>query len=227
MQCVIIKTIQQKGCKSAPKKVALAYITSLLMYIPHSFYELPEYNYDREIWVVVEGSIWNIVLWKIWTLIVQIFHRILSSVILVYLNIKILFAMIEYSKRRESVCSSSSNKNGKKGSHRERQIIYLLLALTFSFLVTNIPSALMKIFTNVHRYCEISFNEEVARAVVNCIEMFGYSIDFFLYFFMNSDYRLGLKSILNCTKSILETRRVTTVIDKDSENLPANGDTKS
>lgn len=176
-------------------RIALAYVFSAVVFVPHCFAQEPVFSAEHGGWHLAGAELFSSIGWTVWAVLSQILHRLVPAIILVGLNTKILLAV-------SRLGNSSVRPGGSPGStasrRRERQITNLLLALTLSFLVTNIPAAAIKlIYIAMGEHCQIHTGMEIARSIANCLEMAGYSGDFFLYFLMNPEYRRDLHGLLS------------------------------
>lgn len=184
-----------KGYQKTPGRIALAYALPAVMYVPNCFSQSPLYSQRHQGWYIAEGAIFNTLAWRVWAVTLEVLHRIVPCAFLVALNILILIAVV----RLKSTRASMRSKPKAGGSRREQRIIYLLLALTLTFLLTNVPATSLKLMAAIeNQHCHTSLALEVARAVANCIEMAGICGDFFLYFVMNPEYRRDLHSLVLC-----------------------------
>lgn len=189
--CKVQKYTQALGFKKAYLTAWLAYVAAFIFYIPYCFYQKPILRHNKsDEWDIGEGWLLQEPLWIVWANVVQIFHRIIPGIILIVTNIKIFSTVDKLRKLRQS-----SNGNTVR-YQKDRQLLQLLLALTFVFLLTNIPSAVLKMrYMITPGYCDLTYAEEVVRAVSNCLELSGYCFDFFFYFLMNSEYNKGLRNL--------------------------------
>ncbi|XP_037795263.1 uncharacterized protein LOC119590659 [Penaeus monodon] len=176
-------------------RIALAYAFSVVVYAPHCFAQEPVFSAEHAGWHVTGTDLFSSRAWAAWAVLSQALHRLVPAAILVGLNTKILVAV-------SRLGNSSVRPGGRPGSspsrRRERQITNLLLALTLSFLVTNVPAAAIKlVYIAMGQHCQIHAGMEIARSIANCLEMAGYSADFLLYFLMNPEYRRDLHGLLS------------------------------
>lgn len=178
-------------------RVAVAYALPVFMYLPSCFSQAPQYSDHHKGWLVAQGAIFHTHAWRIWSVSLEVLHRILPSILLVILNLQILLAVLRLKWSNVLV----HRRLVSSVSNREQQIIYLLLALTLAFLVTNLPATCLKLVYLVQeKHCHTNVILEVGRTIANCIEMAGVCCDFFLYFLMNPQYRQSLYSLVLCVR---------------------------
>ncbi|XP_042224425.1 probable G-protein coupled receptor B0563.6 [Homarus americanus] len=178
-----------------PGRVALAYTVSAVMYFPSCFSQAPQYSDHHQGWYITKGAIFDTRAWMIWSVSLEVLHRFLPCALLVVLNLQILRAVVRLKFARTSVRTTAR----AGGSRCEQKIIYLLLTLTLTFLVINLPVAVLKTTYLVQgQHCHTNVTLEVVRSVTNCLELAGICSDFFLYFLMNPEYRRDVHSLMLC-----------------------------
>ena len=178
-----------KEFKNVPRRIFLAGIIPLIAYIPICFVYFPELNEDGVTYHMIGyNNLFNYGPWKTWAVSLQLLHRLIPAFALTVINTRLLRTLNILKLQRQNMRKTSNR------SHRERQLMQVLLALTVVFLLTNVPSAINYItYVCVEEVCDINYSMEIVRAISNCLEMAGYSCDFILYFLMNTEYRRGFK----------------------------------
>ncbi|XP_071527852.1 probable G-protein coupled receptor B0563.6 [Panulirus ornatus] len=180
----------------APVRIALAYALPAVMYLPSCFSLSPVYSARHRGWGVAEGPIFKTPGWRAWSVLLEVVHRIVPCVFLVALNLRILRAVARLKSTRASMMLRGEAARRAGGSRHEQRVIYLLLALTLTFLLTNVPATSLKmVYALQNQHCLTNLGLEVARAIANGVEMAGVCSDFFLYFVMNPEYRRDLHAL--------------------------------
>ncbi|XP_066960824.1 probable G-protein coupled receptor AH9.1 [Macrobrachium rosenbergii] len=168
--------------------VFFSYVVASVLYLPLLFYKVYIYHQVNTQWYIQEEALPSQTAWKVWSMLLEGIHHVVPSFIIVILNTRILIATVQ--RRRKKALSASRSITH---SRRERRTIYLLLAFTVSFLLTNVPSASLRVlYFWPGEFCYVHSDLESVRYLFNVVEVVSYTWDFFLYFLMNQEYRKDL-----------------------------------
>ncbi|XP_068224520.1 probable G-protein coupled receptor AH9.1 [Palaemon carinicauda] len=172
--------------------VIFSYVVASLLYVPIFLYKVYIYIQMNDRWIIEEEALSTQTAWKVWSMILEGIHHFIPSIAIVILNARILAVAVRRSRNKALSQSRSVTQ-----SHRERRTIYLLLALTVSFLLTNVPCASLKVlYSWWGDICYVHPNLEGVRNLFNTIEVVSYTWEFFLYFLMNQEYRKDLFNLV-------------------------------
>ncbi|XP_047499642.1 probable G-protein coupled receptor AH9.1 isoform X2 [Penaeus chinensis] len=190
---------------SAPRLAAIRIVCSFLvpvvLYFPQGFF--------LEVVCAVSGAGWtyqsnqtNESAKEHYELFVELCHRIFPAIILAVLNGCIIYTFHKTTAKRNQMRSkplvsmqpSSASKGSEDQSrrHQEKRLVYLLVAIVVSFLATTLPAAVLAL-SDIDGPTYGYFGLEVFRAIANCLEAFGLSLNFVLYFVFVSSVREVLK----------------------------------
>nr|XP_053639686.1 probable G-protein coupled receptor AH9.1 isoform X1 [Cherax quadricarinatus] len=186
---------------SAPRlaviRITLSLLLPLLLYIPHGFYQ--------EVVPADSGAGWTYTglemlvpeAWYVWTVVVELCHRMLPAILLALLNASIIYTFNKVTSRRRVITKNKgvAGSSNEDRSQQEQRLVYLLLAIVTTFLLTNLPATVLALIDTAGA-THGSFSLEVFRAVANCLEVLGFSLNFVLYFAMVPGVRQGLKEPL-------------------------------
>ncbi|XP_037795393.1 probable G-protein coupled receptor AH9.1 isoform X2 [Penaeus monodon] len=191
---------------SAPRlaaiRIACSFLVPVVLYLPQGFF--------MEVVCAASGAGWtyqsnqtNESAKEYYELIVELCHRIFPAIILAVLNGCIIYTFHNTTERRNQMRSkplvtmqpSSASKGSEDQSrrHQEKRLVYLLVAIVVSFLATTLPAAVLALI-DIDGATYGSFGHEVFRALANCLEAFGLSLNFVLYFVFVNSVREVLKN---------------------------------
>ncbi|XP_027211132.2 probable G-protein coupled receptor AH9.1 isoform X1 [Penaeus vannamei] len=191
---------------SAPRlaviRILCSFLVPVALYLPQGFF--------MEVVCAASGAGWTYQSTKTnesakqyYELFVELCHRIFPAIILAVLNSCIIYTFHKTTAKRNqmksklqvSVQLSSASKRSEDQSrrHQEQRLVYLLVAIVVSFLATTLPAAVLALI-DIDGATYGSFGLEVFRALANCLEAFGLSLNFVLYFVFVSGVREVLKN---------------------------------
>ncbi|XP_064093334.1 probable G-protein coupled receptor AH9.1 [Macrobrachium nipponense] len=191
-------------------RITLSLVVPFLIYMPHCFYQRVVCSGTGQGWTyqgveAVTGSL----AWHVWEIIVELCHRMIPSIILAVLNLCIIVTFRRIVAQKESMVrakrfpNEEARQEGDGGrAQRERRLVHLLVAVVCCFLLTNLPAAVLALKDTAGSSFG-SFEHEVFRAVANCLEMLGFSLNFVLYFFFVTEMKRVLFDALALLQSKL------------------------
>ncbi|XP_068241770.1 probable G-protein coupled receptor AH9.1 isoform X2 [Palaemon carinicauda] len=190
-------------------RITLSLVVPLLIYVPHSFYQRVVCSETGAGWTYkgVEALTGSLT-WHVWEIIVELCHRMIPATILAILNMCIIVTFRKIMEQKESMVRAERFPKEEKRpaessrSQRERRLVHLLVAIVCCFLLTNLPAAVLALKDTAGSSFG-TFEHEIFRAIANCLEMLGFSLNFVLYFFFVSDMKKVLLDTLTFIQSKL------------------------
>ncbi|KAK7075905.1 hypothetical protein SK128_022269 [Halocaridina rubra] len=230
---------------SAPRlavfRIALSLIIPIFIYMPHFFYQEVVCANTGMGWTYKNNEAIIGDSWYVWEVIVELCHRMIPATILAILNLCIIITFKKVTERRKSITNNKDvitpNEHSSEGKHeesarnqQERRLVNLLVAIVTTFLLTHLPAAVLALNDTAGTNLG-SFNHEVFRAVANCLEVFGFSLNFVLYFFFVN----GMRQVLIDAMSLVKKKvcglaihtKVTRGCSNSSDNNTKGSDTKN
>ncbi|XP_042875811.1 probable G-protein coupled receptor AH9.1 isoform X2 [Penaeus japonicus] len=191
---------------SAPRlaviRIACSFLVPVALYLPQGFFMETACAASSAGWTY-QSSPGNESAKQYYEFFVELCHRIFPAVILAVLNGCIIYTFRKTTAKRNQMTSkplvstesSSASKRSEEQSrsHQERRLVHLLVAIVVSFLTTTLPSAVLAL-VDIRGATYGSFGLEVFRALANCLEAFGLSLNFVLYFVFVNGVREVLKN---------------------------------
>ncbi|XP_045115816.1 probable G-protein coupled receptor AH9.1 [Portunus trituberculatus] len=183
---------------SAPRlaniRISLSLLVPVLLYLPHGFSQKIICNTQGTGWTYDGAEMDSDLKWFMWEVIVELFHRLIPASLLLFLNIRIICTFRKIKMRRRNIISKNEKeKDGK--AQLEQHLVYMLIAIVTTFLVSNLPAAVLALIDragSAHGPPAV----EVFRAVANSLEAFGSSLNFVLYFCFVPDVRQEMLQLL-------------------------------
>lgn len=177
---------------SAPRlaniRIGLSLLVPVLLYIPHGLSQKVTCNTQGSGWTYDGAEMDGDIKWFVWEVMVELFHRLIPASLLLFLNIRIICTFRKLMKRRKNITSKREKERDGKAQQQEQQLVYMLVAIVTTFLLANLPAAVLALVDRAgSAYGPAAL--EVFRAVANSLEAFGSSLNFVLYFFFVPDVR--------------------------------------
>ena len=168
------------GPEVAVKRIVASLIIPPIIYIPHCFTQVTYCDLDGCTYCASEMS--KTVYWTVWALVVELFHRLIPAVILIFFNVCIVLTFKKVVQIRNATRTKENLiKTSKKSNHyQEKRLMMLLVATTICFLVTTLPAAILGLIDKFgHRFESLGL--EVIKLKLN---------HFFIiqYFFINKQF---------------------------------------
>lgn len=190
-------------------RITLSLVVPLFIYMPHCFYQRVVCSETGQGWTyqgveAVTGSL----AWHVWEIIVELCHRMVPSIILAVLNLCIIVTFRRIVAQKEGMVRAKrfpkeeAKQDDGGRAQRERRLVHLLVAVVCCFLLTNLPAAVLALKDTAGSDFG-TFEHEVFRAVANCLEMLGFSLNFVLYFFFVREMKRVLFDALALLQSKL------------------------
>jgi len=159
-------------------RIALSLILPLMFYIPYCFLAYIECNANGTGYTLVPSGIEKKWAWIVWGWIVELFHRLLPSLLIVIFNINVIIKVRRLNRQfnqktkkenRNDEDSTQlpkdkrSTRNKKEKSNREqleKQLSNLLMSIILVFLITTLPAAILALSDSISPFYR-SFSYEV------------------------------------------------------------------
>ncbi|XP_045605329.1 probable G-protein coupled receptor AH9.1 [Procambarus clarkii] len=189
---------------SAPRlavsRITLSLLVPALLYIPHGFYQKVVAAQGGAGWTYEGLEMAAPRAWYAWNVVVELCHRMAPATLLAALNACIIYTFKKVTSRRRLLTKSKGTESTNKSEdnskgQQEHRLIYLLMAIVTTFLLTNLPATVLALIDTAGA-SHGSFSLEVFRAVANCLEVLGFSLNFVLYFVFVPGVRQGLNEAL-------------------------------
>lgn len=131
---------------SAPRlayiRIALSLLVPVLLYIPHGFFQQVTCNANGTGWNYQGAEMASRTTWFVWQVVVELFHRLAPASLLIFLNIRIIYAFRKLMARRKNI-TSGKEKEGSGKAQQEQHLVYTLVAIVTTFLLSNLPAAVL------------------------------------------------------------------------------------
>lgn len=142
--------------------------------------------------------------------------RFIPFFLIVYFNLRILFAYHASKSHRLSVLSQSCQAviQQQKNEREERRLWLLLLAIMLTFVVCTLPAATLTIFVSDKK--ETNFGFQIIRSMSNILEFTKFALNFYLYCMINVNIRKLFVARILCKSSDIKVP-----MSRGSRNRPA------
>ncbi|XP_067685024.1 neuropeptides capa receptor-like [Haliotis asinina] len=128
----------------------------------------------------------NIVTW-----IDTILTMILPFLLILFMNFRIVWRVIRYQRKRQSVLQTHQTALKNKSQMR---ITRTLLLVSTTFLVLNLPSHVMRLKQLIANYS--SLYRELIQEIVQLVYYSNFSVNFFLYAIYGKHFKQSLKMLI-------------------------------
>ncbi|XP_076034773.1 putative G-protein coupled receptor B0563.6 [Oratosquilla oratoria] len=191
--CQPLQYTTTRSLRGAALRISTSLVVAFGLYVPHGIlYQKPEQT-DEGCWSIGAGDFTRETLWYMWEITVEICHRLAPSLLLAFLNLRVIIVFRREISHRRVLSRTSSTARQEA---QQRRFIYLLLAMILCFFVTNLPAAVLALVDYAGTIeSENCWPLEVLRATANCLEMLNFSLNFPLYFIFNTEIRRSLTSM--------------------------------
>ncbi|CAL4122897.1 unnamed protein product, partial [Meganyctiphanes norvegica] len=187
--------------------VVLIPVTTFLLYIPTSFWpgsppawtikslplpglghHLPGpsspgdvvFHKKRNQWLI--GALW----FQAYKLGLELVFKLVPSIILVYLNVRIMKTYKAVCKRRRTMVAQES-KEQRRHFQEESRLMFLLGGTTTLFFVCMTPMIILSV--TIHWTKMDSFPFQIFRATANVLEVTNFAVTFYIYCMFSKDFR--------------------------------------
>lgn len=131
---------------SAPRlantRIGLSLLVPVLLYVPHCFSQEVICNTNGTGWDYQGAAMASHTSWFVWQVMVELFHRLAPASLLLFLNIRIIYAFRKLLARRKNI-TSGKEKEGSGKAQQEQHLVYTLVAIVTTFLLSNLPAAVL------------------------------------------------------------------------------------
>lgn len=126
----------------ANTRIGLSLLVPVLLYVPHGFSQQVICNTNGTGWDYKGAEMASHPAWFVWQVIVELFHRLAPASLLLFLNARIIFAFRKLMARRKNI-TSGKEKEGSGKAQQEQHLVYTLVAIVTTFLLSNLPAAIL------------------------------------------------------------------------------------
>lgn len=132
---------------SAPRlaniRIGLSLLVPVLLYVPHGFSQKVICNTQGSGWTYDATEMAGDTEWFVWRVMVELFHRLIPASLLLFLNIRIICTFRRLMMRRKNITSNKEKKEGDGKAQQEHHLVYMLVAIVTTFLLSNLPAAVL------------------------------------------------------------------------------------
>ncbi|CAG7709972.1 unnamed protein product [Allacma fusca] len=180
------------GTKKAYLIIATIPFCTLLVYSPHLFRNNLTHclsNHGLAIYQKGEnkGFVTSI-FFRIYVWLIAIVFRLGPTLLLAYLNLRIIIAYRRTCANRRRMTGKASRDDSKKFAE-ERRIMLLLGSTSVLFFVCVTPMVILSVVISEDLLRSHSFSFQVFRATANFLEVTNYSLTFYIYCLFSREFR--------------------------------------
>lgn len=128
-----------------------------------------------------------------WERVHLVFYNLFPFTIMCISNAYIIYVTVRSSP---SGASAETNKHGRKSLEKYRQFTALLIIVTFAFVILTLPACIYFVFFR-HAFASTAQRNVrfMIQILLNSIQFTSHGINFFLYCFSASSFRLELREM--------------------------------